>query len=949
MNIPDIARICHGTPTFQVMGNRGQMIRSLNYNRTPDAPNVLDEYITRQVVNARGFTVSQIDPRLFHERSEQPNFTYQVSLSGQLLCSDSVDAGRQYLLPDAEGRAYWMQDGRGTRRQFSYDLLGRPVSKVEQAAGQVAHLSERWIYGSRNVSSANNLRGQLLEQQDPAGVQRTAGYSLHGQPLSLARQLLKSIEPINDWSADPLLGSQVHTTHWQYTALGEHQVQVDAQGNAQQSVYDVAGQLSACLLKPSGQTQALALQLVEYTASGQKRRTKQGNGVVTEYVYAPETQRLRQVTSRRPAKNGRPVLLQDLAYEYDPVGNILSVTDHSKDVRYFANQIVAPVSRYGYDALYQLASASGRESAGLQDRGAQLPDWQHFPKDAGQLLNYSETYTYDRSGNLIDLEHIGAARYHRKMVVSTTANRAFPSTQKQPLQASDVPGYFDPCGNLKQLSQGRSSLQWDARNQLQQVTLVQRNEEHDLETYQYGGDGQRVRKQRQRLTSGTRRREEVIYLPGLELRTHYVNDQAEETLAVISVGSVRLLHWDTPPAGMKNDALHYSLDNHLGSSVMELDGQADLITAEEYYPFGGTACWLARSKVEAGYKTVRYSGKERDETGLYYYGYRYYAPWLGRWINPDPAGTVDGLNLYQMVGNNPINYLDPDGRNRISDEFVWSGHMRALEEASKKGNFAVSFRSAGKATLDALARGAAAKGHNILEKTIKKSSIEKAYGVKDAPNMLAAVRSAGIEGYVGQWVNNDTELAGIYLSGENEHDNPIYPIDMKNLESSLASLKSNENWSKIPFTGDYDMHDLITFRGAGRPRTVLTDSKEEQDIIDMMNREVAAVDTNRPFDVKQRNTVRHGPQVNYLSHMVASESKKVADNGGVQGAVARPGEFPVAMLDRGRWTVLENIEQLDSYYSSIGARIKESWKPGGTRNFKGGEYVNLGRAPYRSR
>ncbi|AZE48348.1 Putative insecticidal toxin complex [Pseudomonas chlororaphis] len=661
MNIPDIARICHGTPTFQVMGNRGQMIRSLNYNRTPDAPNVLDEYITRQVVNARGFTVSQIDPRLFHERSEQPNFTYQVSLSGQLLCSDSVDAGRQYLLPDAEGRAYWMQDGRGTRRQFSYDLLGRPVSKVEQAAGQVAHLSERWIYGSRNVSSANNLRGQLLEQQDPAGVQRTAGYSLHGQPLSLARQLLKSIEPINDWSADPLLGSQVHTTHWQYTALGEHQVQVDAQGNAQQSVYDVAGQLSACLLKPSGQTQALALQLVEYTASGQKRRTKQGNGVVTEYVYAPETQRLRQVTSRRPAKNGRPVLLQDLAYEYDPVGNILSVTDHSKDVRYFANQIVAPVSRYGYDALYQLASASGRESAGLQDRGAQLPDWQHFPKDAGQLLNYSETYTYDRSGNLIDLEHIGAARYHRKMVVSTTANRAFPSTQKQPLQASDVPGYFDPCGNLKQLSQGRSSLQWDARNQLQQVTLVQRNEEHDLETYQYGGDGQRVRKQRQRLTSGTRRREEVIYLPGLELRTHYVNDQAEETLAVISVGSVRLLHWDTPPAGMKNDALHYSLDNHLGSSVMELDGQADLITAEEYYPFGGTACWLARSKVEAGYKTVRYSGKERDETGLYYYGYRYYAPWLGRWINPDPAGTVDGLNLYRMVRNNPIALFDSDG------------------------------------------------------------------------------------------------------------------------------------------------------------------------------------------------------------------------------------------------------------------------------------------------
>ncbi|MGW8462687.1 RHS repeat-associated core domain-containing protein [Pseudomonas sp. CLCA07] len=65
--------------------------------------------------------------------------------------------------------------------------------------------------------------------------------------------------------------------------------------------------------------------------------------------------------------------------------------------------------------------------------------------------------------------------------------------------------------------------------------------------------------------------------------------------------------------------------------------------------------------MEAGYKTIRYSGKEMDECGLYYYGARYYAPWLQRWVSADPQGDVDGLNLYGFVGNNPLRYIDSSG------------------------------------------------------------------------------------------------------------------------------------------------------------------------------------------------------------------------------------------------------------------------------------------------
>ena len=60
---------------------------------------------------------------------------------------------------------------------------------------------------------------------------------------------------------------------------------------------------------------------------------------------------------------------------------------------------------------------------------------------------------------------------------------------------------------------------------------------------------------------------------------------------------------------------------------------------------------------------MRFSSKYRDaETGLYYFGYRYYNPTLGKWLTRAPLEEAGGLNLYGFVGNDPINAVDPDGR-----------------------------------------------------------------------------------------------------------------------------------------------------------------------------------------------------------------------------------------------------------------------------------------------
>ncbi|MBF8743720.1 RHS repeat-associated core domain-containing protein, partial [Pseudomonas guariconensis] len=190
----------------------------------------------------------------------------------------------------------------------------------------------------------------------------------------------------------------------------------------------------------------------------------------------------------------------------------------------------------------------------------------------------------------------------------------------------------------------------------------------DRESYRYDSSSQRVLKASTQQTAGSTQAQQVIYLPGLGLRTHANGDQLTQDLQMITMeeagrAQVRVLHWEAgKPADIPNDQVRYSYDNLLGSSALEVDSAGNLISQEEYYPFGGTAVWAARNEVEASYKTVRYSGKERDATGLYYYGYRYYQPWIGRWLSADPAGPVDGLNVFWMVGNDPASAIDRDGR-----------------------------------------------------------------------------------------------------------------------------------------------------------------------------------------------------------------------------------------------------------------------------------------------
>jgi len=80
----------------------------------------------------------------------------------------------------------------------------------------------------------------------------------------------------------------------------------------------------------------------------------------------------------------------------------------------------------------------------------------------------------------------------------------------------------------------------------------------------------------------------------------------------------------------------YQFSNLLDSALLELDDQAQIVSYEEYFPFGSTSCQTIRSPDEVP-KQYRYTGKERDEeSGLCYHGARHYAPLIMRWNLPGP-------------------------------------------------------------------------------------------------------------------------------------------------------------------------------------------------------------------------------------------------------------------------------------------------------------------------
>ncbi|MFO2464141.1 sugar-binding protein [Pseudomonas sp. 15FMM2] len=636
----------------------------MQYHRTGVTDNPQTR-VNRQVFGASGFLLEQWDPRQFALGvTGVASQSGIYSLSGQVVRTESADAGWRLMLRGQAGQLLHTWDSRQAHQEQRYDGSLRPIAVFEQAAQDPQlRCVERLTYAEAvPAEAAGNRCGRLIRHADPAGVLLLDEYGVDQSVLRQTRQLRTQTSPV-DWTSsneeqDQQLDSQAYTTAWRYDALGALLEQTDAKNNRQHWCYGQSGWLTEVALTLKGGVRKVLMNQCVYDANGQVESEQSGNDVIRVAKYAAQDARLLQLTVHRKGENKKP--LQDLVYAYDPVGNILEISDLAQPTQWHSNARIDAVSRYQYDTLYQLAQATGRENS-LATYGQYGPGRVTFGAvDDGLWRNYTQHYSYDAGGNLVRLQHVPSSGtgYTRQMSVAAGSNRALSvgSDARALLETA-----FDANGNQRTLGGGQQ-LGWSVRNQLTHATQVRREEgDSDVENYTYDSQAQRALKITSNQVAGKPHTQQVHYLPGLQVHT---SQGKRLNVLEIETGNGRVTVWQWElgrPRDVIPDQMQFSILDHLNSSSLELDEQARLLSQEHYYPYGSTAWWATGNTVQANYKIRRYSGKERDATGLYYYGLRYYAPWLQRWISPDPLGDTDGLNLYAMTLGNPIRFMDVAG------------------------------------------------------------------------------------------------------------------------------------------------------------------------------------------------------------------------------------------------------------------------------------------------
>ena len=301
--------------------------------------------------------------------------------------------------------------------------------------------------------------------------------------------------------------------------------------------------------------------------------------------------------------------------------------------------------KFTYDGLDRMLNATYGETASIStntnrfsenvtgyDKNGNIKSLQRYGQTGASAYGLIDNLTFTLNGN--QLSRVDDA-------VSTVAygtNTAF-------VNGASVAGEYayDANGNLtKDLNKGITDIQYNVLNLPSTVSFS----DGSTITYTYGADGTKLRT--------------VHKIGSTTTTTDYCGNVIYEN------GTQKLLLTEEGYINLTGtQQYHYYLKDHQGNNRVVINQSGTVEETNHYYPFGGVFGTTGNTQ------PYKYNGKEFDtKKGLnwYDYGARYYDAALGRFTTVDPSSeNYYAFNPYSYCVNNPIKYIDPDGK----DFIIW--------------------------------------------------------------------------------------------------------------------------------------------------------------------------------------------------------------------------------------------------------------------------------------